>query len=292
MYLCRNLLLGTLLPYATNDSFLNIVLIMVDDDLDAFFDDVDNAVKDAEAADDDDAVKEGETDAAVVESSLPNNNHDNNDEGRPTKRARTVVASSVPVVSIFGQMPLGGDTIPTTSQASTTTSTITMINPVLPPPLLPPNNGSQQSNTTQPPPPPTLPTMSTNGKAHARSAAGTTWSDPTLSQWPENDFRLFVGNLARDLKQTDLENHFASKYPSFHMARIMIDKTTGKSRGYGFVSLMDARDCARAIRECDQSWLGSRPMKVKLSEWKDREWKEVVKKKGWQDKRKKKHFGL
>jgi hypothetical protein len=257
---------------------------MDDDDLDAFFDDVDNAVKKAEAADDVD--KKGETDAAV-ELSLLNNNHDNNGDGRPTKRARTVVASSVPVVSILGQMPLVGDT-PASSRTSTT-STITMINPILPPPL-PPNNNSQ--HVSQPPPPPILPTMSTNGKSHIRSAAGTTWSDPTLAQWPENDFRLFVGNLAKDLKQTDLENHFASKYPSFHMARIMIDKTTGKSRGYGFVSLMDAKDCARAIRECDQSWLGSRPMKVKLSEWKDREWKEVVKKKGWQDKRKKKHFGL
>jgi len=37
--------------------------------------------------------------------------------------------------------------------------------------------------------------------------------------------------------------------------------------------------------------LGSRPIKVKLSEWKDREWKEV-KKKGRIDKRKKKkQFG-
>jgi len=67
----------------------------------------------------------------------------------------------------------------------------------------------------------------------------------------------------------------------------MYNKTDGKSRGYGFVSVLDPKDCARAIREMDQSWLGSRPIKVKLSEWKDREWKEV-KKKGRVDKRKKK----
>lgn len=51
----------------------------------------------------------------------------------------------------------------------------------------------------------------------------------------------------------------------------------GISRGYGFVSVLDPKDCARAIREMDQSWLGSRPIKVKRSEWRDREWKEVKK---------------
>jgi hypothetical protein len=50
---------------------------------------------------------------------------------------------------------------------------------------------------------------------------------------------------------------------------------------------MDPKDCARAIREMDQSWLGSRPIKVKRSEWREREWKEVKKKeKGRGNKRK------
>jgi RNA recognition motif-containing protein len=58
------------------------------------------------------------------------------------------------------------------------------------------------------------------------------------------------------------------------MARIIYDKPKvvkpgmneeGISRGYGFVSVLDPKDCARAIREMDQSWLGSRPIKVKRS---------------------------
>jgi hypothetical protein len=28
-----------------------------------------------------------------------------------------------------------------------------------------------------------------------RSAAGVEWEDQTMADWPENDFRLFVGNL-------------------------------------------------------------------------------------------------
>ena len=80
----------------------------MDDDLDAFFDDVENAVKDAEQsaainhANDDEDHEE----AALVAVSIPTlpNVEDNDDLDRhPTKRARTVVASSVPVISIFGQ---------------------------------------------------------------------------------------------------------------------------------------------------------------------------------------------
>ena len=75
------------------------------------------------------------------------------------------------------------------------------------------------------------------------------------------------------------------------MAKIMYNKTDGKSRGYGFVSVLDPKDCARAIREMNQSWLWSRPIQVKRSEWKDREWKEVQKRKR-KDGRNKKHFGI
>ena len=63
-----------------------------------------------------------------------------------------------------------------------------------------------------------------DGRAHVRSAAGETWSDPTLAQWPEKDFRLFVGNLAKDLKLNQLEQAFLRK-----------------SRGYGFVSVLDPK---------------------------------------------------
>mmetsp|Transcript_21945 Transcript_21945/g.30846 ORF Transcript_21945/g.30846 Transcript_21945/m.30846 type:complete len:311 (+) Transcript_21945:117-1049(+) len=114
-----------------------------------------------------------------------------------------------------------------------------------------------------------------NKKAIKRLAAGKMWEDETLTAFPENDFRLFVGNLAKDITDAKLAESFSSKYPSFAMARICYDKANGTSRGFGFVSLMDYKDCARAIREMDQSWLGSRPIKVKRSEWKDRNLKKI-----------------
>ena len=74
------------------------------------------------------------------------------------------------------------------------------------------------------------------------------------------------------------------------MARICYNKHDGKSRGYGFVSLMDAKDCVKAVREMDQSWLGSRPIKVKRSEWKERDQKEVHKKKRRDKRKNKRHL--
>mmetsp|Transcript_4246 Transcript_4246/g.8776 ORF Transcript_4246/g.8776 Transcript_4246/m.8776 type:complete len:291 (+) Transcript_4246:115-987(+) len=288
----------------------------MDDDLDAFFDDVENAVKEAqetEPADENDArvgLK------ATTSSSSSSAIIGNDGEERPAKRSKVdapaavasrtpvkaVVASSVPVISILPSGPppannphLSTNAIPPPPPPSSTT--------LLPSKQAPnayeqqqksslQNNRNNNSVTGQ------IYGESINGnkndnnngnkKNHIRSAAGQTWTDPTLDQWPENDFRLFVGNLAKDLKQHHLEEAF-SKYPSFAMARIMFNKTDGKSRGYGFVSVLDPKDCARAIREMDQSWLGSRPIKVKRSEWKDREWKEVQKK-GKMEKRYKKRF--
>ena len=283
----------------------------MDDNLDAFFDDVENAVKGVQAAaadggdnDDEDGDEDGEYHGPPPKRSKTTTAASSSSAiaaaaaAPPVKSAvRVVAASSVPVVSILAQMPPGGGGGgPSTLLALPPPTSMT--HPHHQPPLPSPNLSNQTLSAAHhhqhqhpPPPPPPPPPTAGDGRAHVRSAAGETWSDPTLAQWPEKDFRLFVGNLAKDLKQNHLEQAF-SKYPSFHMARVMYDKATGKSRGYGFVSLLDPKDCARAIREMDQSWLGSRPLKVKLSEWKDREWKEVVKKRGRDDKRKKKHFGL
>jgi len=275
-----------------------------DDDLDAFFDDVDNAVKEVQEEEKESAAtKDGggknnnETiTATTTETTITNNQ--STEQQRPAKRikvtaassvpVKSIVASSVPVVSILSSVPPLPPGPPPTSGVGVSANNNNNIHPPPPPPP-PPSIAAAQ----QPPLPPntsaTTTANTTNAKPHIRSAAGTTWTDPTLTQWPSNDFRLFIGNLAKDLKQHHLEQAF-SKYTSFHMARIMYNKTDGKSRGYGFVSVLDAKDCARAIREMDQSWLGSRPIKVKLSEWKDREWKEVKKKEKGDGRRKKKHF--
>lgn len=111
-----------------------------------------------------------------------------------------------------------------------------------------------------------------------RIAAGKKWVDPSLAEWPENDFRIFVGNLSNEVTDDQLFQHF-SKYPSLAKAKIVRDKKNPeKSKGYGFVSLLDPLECARAVREMDQTWLCSRPIRLKRSDWKQRDFKHVMKK--------------
>ncbi|KAJ3680177.1 hypothetical protein LUZ60_016455 [Juncus effusus] len=106
-------------------------------------------------------------------------------------------------------------------------------------------------------------------KAVPRKAAGQSWEDPTLANWPENDFRLFCGDLGNEVNDDILTKTF-SKYPSFNMARVVRDKHTGKTKGYGFVSFADASDMTRALKEINGKYVGNRPIKLRKSTWKNR----------------------
>ncbi|KAF9318913.1 RNA-binding protein 42 [Podila horticola] len=102
-----------------------------------------------------------------------------------------------------------------------------------------------------------------------RSAAGQTWQDPTLLEFDENDFRLFAGDLGNEITDDVLSKTF-SKYTSFLKAKVVRDKKTQKSKGYGFISFADAEDFARAWKEMDGKYVGNRPIKLRKSQWKDR----------------------
>jgi RNA recognition motif-containing protein len=105
---------------------------------------------------------------------------------------------------------------------------------------------------------------------HARSAAGTVWVDPTMDEWPSNDFRIFVGDLAVDATEEELTDAF-KKYASFNMARVVMDKRTGESKGYGFVSFAKGEDMVKALREMNGKYVGTRPVKLKKSNWQKKE---------------------
>lgn len=129
-----------------------------------------------------------------------------------------------------------------------------------------------------PPPPPAGNNLQATRKPIVRMAAGTKWIDTSLEEWPDNDYRIFVGNLPNEVTDEMLHTHF-SKYPSLARSKVVRHaKEPDKSKGYGFVSLMDPLECAKAIREMDQTWLASRPIRVKRSDWKERDFKQVKKK--------------
>ncbi|KAH7647151.1 RNA recognition motif [Cryptosporidium bovis] len=107
-------------------------------------------------------------------------------------------------------------------------------------------------------------------KKRLRKAAGQVWVDNTLDEWPENDFRLFCGDLGNDVTEEVLANAF-KKYPSFEKCKVIRNKHTGKTRGYGFVSFTDPKDMLSALKEMNRRYVGSRPITLKRSKWKDRE---------------------
>lgn len=107
-------------------------------------------------------------------------------------------------------------------------------------------------------------------KIHLRKAAGHIWSDPTLDEWTENDHRVFCGDLGNEVTDEVLSSAFR-KYKSFDRARVVRDKRTGKTKGYGFVSFTDPNDMLKAIKEMNYKYVGNRPIRVLRSKWKERE---------------------
>lgn len=107
-------------------------------------------------------------------------------------------------------------------------------------------------------------------KVHLRKAAGQIWSDPTLDEWTENDHRVFCGDLGNEVTDEVLASAFR-KYKSFDRARVVRDKRTGKTKGYGFASFTDPNDMLKAIKEMNYKYVGNRPIRVLRSKWKERE---------------------
>jgi len=102
-----------------------------------------------------------------------------------------------------------------------------------------------------------------------RAAASEQWVDPTMTDWPEKDFRIFCGDLGNEVSDAMLTSAF-SKYPSFAKAKVVRDKRTGKSKGYGFVSFLEPTDFIRAFKEMNGKYVGNRPIKLRKSKWKER----------------------
>jgi len=106
-------------------------------------------------------------------------------------------------------------------------------------------------------------------KAVPRKAAGHAWEDPILAEWPEDDYRLFCGDLGNEVNDDVLSKAF-SRFPSFNMARVVRDKRTGKTKGYGFVSFANPSDLAGALKEMNGKYVGNRPIKLRKSKWRER----------------------
>ncbi|PDV97697.1 RNA recognition motif domain-containing protein [Candidatus Chloroploca asiatica] len=80
--------------------------------------------------------------------------------------------------------------------------------------------------------------------------------------------KLFVGNLPWSVGDEDLAQVFAP-HGDVQSARVITDRDTGRSRGFGFVEI-EVDDVNTVIRATDGQELNGRPIRVNESEDRDR----------------------
>jgi|SRR5436190_19347110 RNA recognition motif-containing protein len=72
---------------------------------------------------------------------------------------------------------------------------------------------------------------------------------------------IYVSNLSFNVQDEDLKDFFA-EYGEVSSAKVITDKFTGKSRGFGFVEMNDDEAAKKAIAELDQATVEGRNIRV------------------------------
>lgn len=81
--------------------------------------------------------------------------------------------------------------------------------------------------------------------------------------------KLFVGGLSWDTSDNSLMAAF-STHGDVTDAKVITDRETGRSRGFGFVTFADASQATAAISALDGTDLDGRTIRVNLAEQKSR----------------------
>ena len=79
-----------------------------------------------------------------------------------------------------------------------------------------------------------------------------------------NESRLFVGNLPYQAMDSDLQDHFAPA-GVVTSVNVMIDKFTGKSRGFAFVEMGSAEEANKAVEMFHNKDFQGRPLTVNIA---------------------------
>jgi len=72
---------------------------------------------------------------------------------------------------------------------------------------------------------------------------------------------IYVSNLGFSVQDEDLKQFF-TPYGEVTSAKVIIDRITGQSRGFGFVEMSDDTSAKQAITELDQATVEGRTIKV------------------------------
>jgi len=73
--------------------------------------------------------------------------------------------------------------------------------------------------------------------------------------------KLYVGNLPFSVTESDLRSLFQS-HGAVESVNVIMDRETGRARGFAFVEMQEASDAANAIRALDGTDMGGRSLRV------------------------------
>ena len=73
--------------------------------------------------------------------------------------------------------------------------------------------------------------------------------------------KIYVGNLSYDTMDADLRQLF-EKYGTVDSCQVLMDRETGRSRGFAFVEMQEVSAGQTAIKELDGTELQGRNLKV------------------------------
>ena len=76
------------------------------------------------------------------------------------------------------------------------------------------------------------------------------------------DYTIFVGDLAADVTDYHLQETFRGRYSSVKGAKVVIDRLTGRTKGYGFVRFADESEQVRAMTAMQGVLCSTRPMRI------------------------------
>jgi len=76
--------------------------------------------------------------------------------------------------------------------------------------------------------------------------------------------KLFVGNLSFNTTENDLQDAFAA-HGTVMEANLMMDRNTGRSRGFGFVTMSTAEEAQKAVEALNGMSLDGRALTVNVA---------------------------
>ena len=76
--------------------------------------------------------------------------------------------------------------------------------------------------------------------------------------------KLFVGNLSFNITENDLQDAFAA-HGTVVEANLMMDRATGRPRGFAFVTMSSPEEAEKAIQALNGKELGGRALTVNIA---------------------------